>query len=92
MSQDSTTRIIRLTRCAACGNTFTYSYRVTPELGDNLLIKLSCPFCQTRLQVDLSPYSRKQITSYKTAGQESAQPLQIELNLPDELQTTIRKQ
>ena len=92
MSQDSTTRIMRLTRCKACGNTFTYSYRVTPELGDNLLIKLSCPFCQARLQVDLSPFCHTHITTYRAAEQDSDQPRHIELNLPDELQTTIRKQ
>lgn len=94
MSQNPTLRFNRLTRCRNCRETFTYRYRVTPEQGDNLVINLGCPFCRTRLQVDLNPHTRKKITSYRTTADNSKKREATVLDpaaLPAELPTRIRK-
>ncbi len=89
----------RLTRCDNCNETLTYRYKVTPEQGEDLIIKLSCPFCNTKLQVDLNPYSRKQINLLRSpggSGTENGNEAKGDnsasiLELPPELPTTTRE-
>jgi hypothetical protein len=74
----------RLTRCSNCHETFSYLYPLTAQSGDSLIISTSCPYCKTRLRIDLNPYTRRKLASYKSVGsaqEESA----IELELPAEL-------
>ncbi len=82
----------RLTRCPSCKDTFTYRYQTTGGQEDNLIIKMSCPFCKTRLKVDLNPYTRTMVTSYKALnGNNSEESQTIALELPLELPATVEE-
>lgn len=74
----------RLTRCGKCHETFSYQYPLAAESGDSLIIKTSCPYCKTRLRIDLNPYTRRKLTSYKGAGNAQEEST-IALALPTEL-------
>ena len=81
----------RTARCTNCRETFSYLIDlpdITPPAKEPyLLVKLSCPFCKAKLQIDLSPYRRTLLEIYRTeAGQaESGEHLE----LPDELPTRL---
>lgn len=82
----------RLTRCPACDDTFSYRYNVTPEPGDQLIIRATCPFCKVKLKIDLNPYTRRTMVSYK--GDEDHPDGEsgiIELELPAELPGTVEE-
>ncbi len=77
----------RITHCTNCGQTFTYRYQTIYTLGENLTIKMSCPFCTTKLTLDLSSYATKKIVSYKSVDGNPGSNEAIMLDLPLELPT-----
>ena len=80
----------RVTRCTNCKETFTYRYQTIYTSGENLIIKMSCPYCTTRLKVDLSDTPKK-IVSYRSADKNPENNEAFILNLPTELPTTERE-
>lgn len=83
----------RLTRCTnrECNETFTYVYPTVLEKDANLIVEMSCPYCQINLQVDLSPYAKDKIISYKSADTTEIKVDAVIFDLPTELPTTIRR-
>lgn len=81
----------RLTRCAGCKVTFTYKYPSVLTKGANLIINTSCPFCSLNIQVDLSPYAKDKIISYKSTDASVTKIDVVIFDLPTELPTTIRE-
>ncbi|MCH9699752.1 MAG: hypothetical protein K0U68_16775 [Gammaproteobacteria bacterium] len=80
----------RQTHCPACKDSFSYRYKIIPEAGDNLIVKTTCPFCKTKLKIDLNPYKRRTIISHKAAGDNAEQETETDiLDLPDELPALI---
>jgi len=75
----------RTTRCPCCDKNFIYKYRVPANPDTGLIILLTCPFCNSRLQVDLAPYLRRRIVSYKGAGTDEGGFLPPTLELPEEI-------
>lgn len=76
----------RQTHCSACMDSFSYRYKTIPEAGDNLIIKTTCPFCKTKLKIDLNSYTRRTIVSHKGGDDNAEQETEtVVLELPDEL-------
>jgi hypothetical protein len=78
----------RTIRCSQCSDTFSYLIQIPPEaLEQNLLVRLTCPFCKTRLKIDLNSYNRQVVEIYRegTAIPQS----ELRLDLPDELPAQI---
>jgi len=91
MSQNIVDR--RTTRCCECKDTFSYIIRVSPEqlAQQPLLVELSCPYCKSKLSIDLSPWKRRNITGHKGLGDDSAESGELTLELPEELPTQLRE-
>lgn len=83
----------RITRCInrGCNETFTYLYPTVMEKDAHLIITMSCPYCRTHLQVDLSPYAKDKIISYKSADTTIKNIAAVIFDLPTELPTSIRE-
>jgi len=83
----------RITHCKKCNDTFTYRIQVTPEqLSERrLIVKMTCPFCKSKLVVDLNPWLRPTVTGYKGTGSDAAKADtgDVTLDLPDELPTDL---
>ena len=58
----------RSTRCIYCKESFTYVYSTRYPKDAELIVKMTCPFCHKPLTVDLSPYKRPKIESYKSGA------------------------
>ena len=74
----------RIVHCPHCQDTFSYLIQTQPEaLNQNLLARLSCPFCKTKLKIALSAANRRMVEIYREtqAG--------FKLDLPDELNAQI---
>ena len=80
----------RATRCAKCQESFTYRYRTDCQQEENLIVKMRCPFCGTKLQVDLRPFAKKKMLLYKSADKIQKNGESV-VELPAELPTTIRE-
>ena len=84
----------RTVRCAHCGDTFSYVFRVTPEelQEDRIVAKMTCPFpgCKRKLSVDLAKSKRNFITGTR-GGVDNAPSSSdvLSLNLPAELQADL---
>jgi hypothetical protein len=77
----------RQVRCAKCGDDFSYIIRVTPEQlqQPELIVNTTCPFCGAKLRVDISPWRRRVVTSYKALGESDLQDEWELAELPAEL-------
>jgi hypothetical protein len=78
----------RTTRCAGCKETFSYRFNITPNEGDNLIVRTSCPFCKKKLRIDLNPYFTPKVVSYK-GWDETEDEAVATLDLPDELSSEL---
>ena len=58
-----------------------------PEAGDNLVVHTTCPFCQARLNIDLSPYARRKVIAYR--GEQPGEPRTTTLELPDPVPSRV---
>ncbi|MCP4117625.1 MAG: hypothetical protein GY737_19955 [Desulfobacteraceae bacterium] len=81
----------RVTRCAKCNETFTYRFQTDYGQGENLIVKMSCPFCREKLHVDLSPYAKSKMVSYRSSDENPVNKEPVILDLPPELPTCIRE-
>lgn len=81
----------RSTRCI-CGQTFQYSYFTIYPKDVPLIVKMSCPHCRKKIEVDLSPYARKKIYSYKSEGKPAQNIDILVVDLPEELPAKERKE
>ena len=80
----------RTIRCSRCKETFSYLIRIPPEaLEQNLLVKLTCPFCKAKLKIDLSPYNRREVEIYREG--KAIKQTGVRLELPDEIPAQIDK-
>ena len=82
----------RLTRCPQCNDTFTYKYRLPDTPDADPIITMTCPFCRAKLRVDLSPYCRDQIISYKGGETDSTGPQPRTFDLPPEIPAEKREE
>ncbi len=80
----------RITRCKACQDTFSYRYELAPEQEENLIVHTTCPFCKTPLRIDLNPYARSKLISYRNA-EGANEAATITLELPEELPSTVEE-
>ena len=80
----------RATRCAKCPESFSYRYRTDCQQEENLIVKMRCPFCDTKLQVDLSPFAKKKMVIYKSTDKTPKTGESV-VELPTELPTSIRE-
>lgn len=80
----------RLTRCPVCNDTFTYRYQTTVEQNEHLVIRMRCPFCKTRLAVDVNSYTRRKDTIFRSVDDDEESQM-ITLELPEELQATVEE-
>lgn len=81
----------RSTRCV-CGREFKYSYFTVYPKDAALIVKMTCPFCQKELAVDLSPYAKNEIYSYKSEGKPIQHTDILAVDLPGELSAKERKE
>mgnify|MGYP000896891438 CR=1 FL=1 len=81
----------RSTRCV-CGQAFKYSYFTVYPKDAALIVKMKCPFCQKDLAVDLSPYTRNEIYSYRSEGKSIQHTDILVADLPEELSGQERKE
>jgi len=73
-----------------CNESFSYVIRATPQqLAQPVVqVNLSCPFCKTKLVIDLSPWLRRTITSYKGIENDT-ESNELILELPAELHSQL---
>lgn len=81
----------RSTRCT-CGQTFKYSYSTIYPKDATLTVTMHCPYCRKKLAVDLSPYARNEILSYKSEGKPDQNIDILVVDLPEELPAKERKE
>ena len=80
----------RATRCAECQESFIYRYRTDCQQEENLIVKMRCPFCGTKLQVDLRPFAKNGMVFYKSTDKTQKTGESV-VELPTELPTSIRE-
>jgi DNA-directed RNA polymerase subunit RPC12/RpoP len=81
----------RSVRCNACSKDFSYLINVPEQelMASDWQIRLACPYCKTKLEINLNPYKQSYITVYKGTSQNANTDESADYDLPTELPTKI---
>jgi len=81
----------RSVRCNACSKDFSYLINVPEQelMASDWQIRLTCPYCKTKLEINLNPYKQSYITGYKGISPDTNTAESTGYDLPTELPTKI---